>query len=149
MMQHTTLSIVGELTYPIEHCILTAVLTELSRIKTSTPIPRCSSSAHYPVSWKGRATRSATSSSARMKVKELVSPEAAAIGSATRRRALWPGHAAEQLANQKENYSRFIVVARKPIDRSPRSRPRPPIMSTSEAGLPAEALRCCAATRST
>ena len=84
VMQHTTLSIVGELTYPIEHCILTAVPTELSRIKTFYAHPQvfqqCS---HYLSKLEGaRHEICDSSSSAMMKVKELASPDAAAIGRA-------------------------------------------------------------------
>ncbi|MEE1869989.1 prephenate dehydratase domain-containing protein, partial [Pseudomonas auratipiscis] len=71
-------------TYPIEHCILTAVPTEIERIKTFYAHPQvfqqCS---HYLSKLEGaRHEICDSSSSAMMKVKELASPEAAAIGSA-------------------------------------------------------------------
>src|SRR5699024_4727702 len=34
LMQHTSLSIVGELTQPIEHCLLVAVDTDVSKLTT-------------------------------------------------------------------------------------------------------------------
>ncbi|WP_459782513.1 prephenate dehydratase domain-containing protein, partial [Photobacterium sp. R1] len=34
LLQHTSLSIVGEITQPIEHCLLTAVPTSLDKIDT-------------------------------------------------------------------------------------------------------------------
>ena len=74
-----------------------------------------------------------SSSSAMMKVKELASPEAAAIGSAAGGELYGLDVLAEQLANQKENYSRFIVVARKPIDVAPQIPAKTTlIMSTSQ-----------------
>ena len=46
LLQHTNLSIVGEITQPIEHCLLAAVNTELSQIKTiyahGQPFAQCS-----------------------------------------------------------------------------------------------------------
>lgn len=135
VMQHTSLSIVGELTYPIEHCILTAVPTELSRIKTFYAHPQvfqqCS---HYLSKLEGaRHEICDSSSSAMMKVKELASPEAAAIGSAAGGELYGLDVLAEHLANQKENYSRFIVVARKPIDVAPQIPAKTTlIMSTSQ-----------------
>ncbi|WP_425266331.1 prephenate dehydratase domain-containing protein [Aeromonas lusitana] len=45
-----------------------------------------------------------------MKVKELASPDAAAIGSAAGGELYGLDVLAEQLANQKENYSRFIMA---------------------------------------
>ncbi|WP_421220534.1 chorismate mutase, partial [Aeromonas jandaei] len=135
VMQHTSLSIVGELTYPIEHCILTAVPTELGRIKTFYAHPQvfqqCS---HYLSKLEGaRHEICDSSSSAMMKVKELASAEAAAIGSAAGGELYGLDVLAEQLANQKENYSRFIVVARKPIDVAPQIPAKTTlIMSTSQ-----------------
>lgn len=78
-----------------------------------------------------------------MKVKELASPEAAAIGSAAGGELYGLDVLAEQLANQKENYSRFIVVARKPIDVAPQIPAKTTlIMSTSQKpGSLVEALK--------
>ncbi|ENY71529.1 prephenate dehydratase [Aeromonas diversa] len=144
VMQHTNLSIVGELTYPIEHCILTAVPTELVRIKTLYAHPQvfqqCS---HYLGKLEGvRHEICDSSSSAMMKVRELASPEAAAIGSAAGGELYGLSVVATNMANQKENYSRFIVVARKPIEVAPQIPAKTTlIMSTSQqAGSLVEAL---------
>ncbi|ALP40703.1 prephenate dehydratase [Aeromonas schubertii] len=144
VMQHTNLSIVGELTYPIEHCILTAVATDLTRIKTLYAHPQvfqqCS---HYLGKLEGvRHEICDSSSSAMMKVRELASPEAAAIGSAAGGELYGLEVLATHLANQKENYSRFIVVARKPIEVAPQIPAKTTlIMSTSQqAGSLVEAL---------
>ena len=144
VMQHTNLSIVGELTYPIEHCILTAVPTELARIKTLYAHPQvfqqCS---HYLGKLEGvRHEICDSSSSAMMKVRELASPEAAAIGSAAGGELYGLSVVATNMANQKENYSRFIVVARKPIEVAPQIPAKTTlIMSTSQqAGSLVEAL---------
>lgn len=144
VMQHTSLSIVGELTYPIEHCILSAVPTELAQIKTFYAHPQvfqqCS---HYLGKLEGvRHEICDSSSSAMMKVRELASPDVAAIGSAAGGELYGLQVVATHLANQKENYSRFIVVARKPIEVAPQIPAKTTlIMSTSQqAGSLVEAL---------
>lgn len=144
VMQHTSLSIVGELTYPIEHCILSAVTTELAQIKTFYAHPQvfqqCS---HYLGKLEGvRHEICDSSSSAMMKVRELASPDVAAIGSAAGGELYGLQVVATHLANQKENYSRFIVVARKPIEVAPQIPAKTTlIMSTSQqAGSLVEAL---------
>jgi chorismate mutase/prephenate dehydratase len=144
VMQHTNLSIVGELTYPIEHCILSAVPTDLSTIKVLYAHPQvfqqCS---HYLGKLEGvRHEICDSSSSAMMKVRELASPDAAAIGSAAGGELYGLDVVATNMANQKENYSRFIVVARKPIDVAPQIPAKTTlIMSTSQqAGSLVEAL---------
>jgi chorismate mutase/prephenate dehydratase len=118
-MQHTSLSIIGELTLPIEHCLLTAVATTQQQIKTiyahPQPIQQCSrflkeQMAHVHLEYCD------SSSAAMGKVRDLGSPEAAALGSADGGELFQLKPIAGNLADQQDNITRFIIVSRKAID---------------------------------
>ncbi|HIF9383650.1 TPA: prephenate dehydratase [Photobacterium damselae] len=121
LLQHTSLSIVGEITQPIEHCLLTAVETQLEAIDTlySHPQPhqQCSEFVHQ----LGEIKQEYCSSTAdAMKiVAELSQPNIAAIGNATSGEMYGLYSLTEHIANQEQNFTRFIVVARKAIDVTP------------------------------
>lgn len=121
LLQHTSLSIVGEITQPIEHCLLTAVETQLEAIDTlySHPQPhqQCSEFVHQ----LGEIKQEYCSSTAdAMKiVAELSQPNIAAIGNATSGEMYGLYLLTEHIANQEQNFTRFIVVARKAIDVTP------------------------------
>ncbi|MDR0806537.1 MAG: bifunctional chorismate mutase/prephenate dehydratase [Enterobacteriaceae bacterium] len=118
LLQSTNLFIVGELTNPINHCLLSSVETDLSQIEVvyshPQPFQQCSQYLNKFPNWKIKYCES--TSAAMEKVASLKSPKAVAIGSE-------PGGALynlqvleHNLANQKENITRFIVVARKQIE---------------------------------
>lgn len=116
-LQHTNLHIVGELTYPIEHCLLTLPGAQLSQIKTLFSHPQvlmqCS---HYLSDLKDVDIRPADSSStAMLMVAEGNDPSIAALGSSEGGKLHGLTTLKSNLANQKENHSRFIVVARQPV----------------------------------
>lgn len=118
LLQHTSLSIVGEITNPIDHCVLVATDTDLSQIKTvyshPQPFQQCSQFINRFPHWKIEYCES--TAAAMEKVAQLNSPEAAALGSEAGG-ALYNlqvlGH---NLANQQQNITRFIILARKAID---------------------------------
>ena len=118
VLQHTNLSIVGEITQPIEHCLLTAVNTQLSNIKTiyahGQPFTQCS---NFLDKQKGiRIEYCDSTADAMARAFELQDETVAVIGSEEGGQ-LYKLHALEKsIANQIENHSRFILVARKPID---------------------------------
>jgi chorismate mutase/prephenate dehydratase len=118
VLQHTNLSIVGEITQPIEHCLLTAVNTELNKIKTiyahGQPFTQCS---NFLDKQKNiRIEYCDSTADAMAKAFELQDKTVAVIGSEEGGQ-LYKLHALEKsIANQTENHSRFILVARKPID---------------------------------
>ncbi|AEY01104.1 phospho-2-dehydro-3-deoxyheptonate aldolase [Oceanimonas sp. GK1] len=118
LMQHTSLSIVGELTQPIEHCLLVATDTTVEQIKTlythSQPYQQCS---QY-LSRLGELELKfcAASSNAMEQVAKLKRPDVAALGSTDGGELHGLKPLVEGLANQKQNMTRFIVVARKPIE---------------------------------
>ncbi|MBD2784654.1 bifunctional chorismate mutase/prephenate dehydratase [Xenorhabdus sp. DI] len=118
LLQHTPLSLVGEITLPINHCVLIAEQTDISRIKTvyshSQPFQQCSQYLNKYPDWNIIYCES--TAAAMQKVAELNSPEIAALGSEAGG-MLYGLHVLENnLANQQENSTRFIVVSRKPIE---------------------------------
>jgi chorismate mutase/prephenate dehydratase len=117
-LQHTNLSIVGEITQPIEHCLLTAVNTQLNKIKTiyahGQPFTQCSNFLDKQDNIRIEYCDSTADAMAR--AFELQDDTVAVIGSEEGGQ-LYKLHALEKsIANQTENHSRFILVARKPID---------------------------------
>ncbi|EKN5910145.1 TPA: bifunctional chorismate mutase/prephenate dehydratase [Yersinia enterocolitica] len=118
LLQHTSLSIVGEITNPIDHCVLVATDTDLSQIKTvyshPQPFQQCSQFINRFPHWKIEYCES--TAAAMEKVAQLNSPEAAALGSEAGG-ALYNLQVLEhKLANQQQNITRFIILARKAID---------------------------------
>ncbi|QDZ91829.1 chorismate mutase [Shewanella decolorationis] len=117
VLQHTSLSIVGETTIEVSHCLLGKPGSKLSGIKTvyahPQPISQCSRylSQHKDL----RLEYCSSSAEAMEKVNQSADNSAAAIGS-TEGGALYQLESIESgLANQKINQSRFIVVARKAV----------------------------------
>ncbi|REL30351.1 prephenate dehydratase [Thalassotalea euphylliae] len=118
LLQHTNLAIVGEITQPIEHCLLTAVNTRLDNIKTiyahGQPFTQCSN--FLDKQHDIRIEYCDSTADAMAKVYELQDETVAVIGSEEGGH-LYQLHALEKsIANQDENHSRFILVARKPVD---------------------------------
>ncbi|HEO9034069.1 TPA: bifunctional chorismate mutase/prephenate dehydratase [Serratia marcescens] len=117
LLQHTSLSIVGELTNPINHCVLIAGDSDLSQIETvyshPQPFQQCSQFLNRFPHWKIEYTES--TAAAMEKVAKLNSPKVAALGSEAGG-ALYGLQVLEHnLANQQQNITRFIVLARKAI----------------------------------
>ncbi|ART84057.1 chorismate mutase [Oceanisphaera profunda] len=118
LIQHTSLSIVGELTQPIEHCILVAVDTDVSKLTTLYTHPQvyqqCS---QYLATLPGvKVEFCAASSNAMELVAQLQRPDIGAMGSADGGELHGLTPLVKGLANQKQNMTRFIVVARKPVE---------------------------------
>ncbi|AKJ42937.1 bifunctional chorismate mutase/prephenate dehydratase [Pragia fontium] len=121
LLQSTNLFIVGELTNPINHCLLAAVDTDLSQIEVvyshPQPFQQCSQYLNGFPNWKIEYCES--TSAAMEKVASLKSPKAVALGSEPGGSLYHLQVLEHSLANQKENITRFIVVARKQIDVAP------------------------------
>lgn len=117
LLQHTSLSIVGELTIPIDHCVLVSGSTDLESIDTiyshPQPFQQCSQFLNRYSHWKIEYCES--TSAAMEKVAQMKSPKVAALGSEAGG-ALYGLQVLERnLANQSQNITRFIVLARKAI----------------------------------
>ncbi|MFT6899752.1 MAG: chorismate mutase/prephenate dehydratase [Paraglaciecola sp.] len=116
-LQHTHLSIIGELTHPIKHALLVAKDCDISKIKTLYAHPQVfAQCSHFLAELGNVEVKTCDSTSAAMiLVNELQLDTIAAIGSEAGG-ALYGLHAIKSnLANQKENHSRFIVVARQNV----------------------------------
>ncbi|MCK6264889.1 prephenate dehydratase [Vibrio sp. ZSDE26] len=144
LLQHTTLYIVGELTQRIEHCLVATSDIRLEEIKTlySHPQPhqQCSEFLNH---LKGVTLEScASTADAMQKVKQLNRTDVAAIGNASSGKIYGLQPIQGNIANQTENHTRFIVVARKPVEVSQQIPAKTTlIMSTSqEAGSLVECL---------
>ncbi|MBY8039221.1 prephenate dehydratase [Vibrio fluvialis] len=138
LLQHTTLYIVGEITQPIEHCLVATKDISLEDLKVlySHPQPhqQCS---EFLSRLKGvKLETCASTADAMKKVQELNRTDVAAIGNASSGKLYGLQAIQGNIANQTENHTRFIVVARKPVEVSPQIPAKTTlIMSTSqEAG---------------
>ncbi|EOV0105378.1 TPA: prephenate dehydratase [Vibrio vulnificus] len=135
LLQHTTLYIVGELTQPIEHCLVATKDVRLEEIKVlySHPQPhqQCS---EFLSRLKGVTLKScASTADAMKKVQELNRDDVAAIGNASSGKLYGLQPIQGNIANQTENHTRFIVVARKPVEVSTQIPAKTTlIMSTSQ-----------------
>ncbi|WP_407331271.1 prephenate dehydratase [Enterovibrio sp. 27052020O] len=117
-LQHTRLSIVGEITQPIEHCLLTSVDTDVEKINVlySHPQPHQQCSEFLRSLGNIKQEYCSSTAEAMQVVAELNSPSVAAIGNASSGELYGLKPLKFGIANQQENHTRFIVVARKPID---------------------------------
>ena len=118
LLQHTSLSIVGELTQPVEHCLLTMDGSSLTQIDTiychAQPYQQCS---QFLLKLNNIKFEFCDSSAAAMaKVCEINQPNVAVIGSLEGGVLYGLQISESKIANQKENHSRFIVVARKAVE---------------------------------
>lgn len=121
LLQHTRLSIIGEITLPIEHCVLMKEDGDLAEITTiyshPQPFQQCSQFIERFSHWQIEYTES--TAAAMEKVAASNSKHCAALGSEAGG-ALYGLKALERnLANQQLNMTRFIVLAREPIQVSP------------------------------
>ncbi|TRY31012.1 prephenate dehydratase [Aliiglaciecola sp. M165] len=116
-LQHTSLSIIGELTHPIKHAMLVSGQTDITHIKTLYAHPQVfAQCSHFLAELGNIEVKPCDSTSAAMlKVNELNSSEVAAIGSEAGGALYGLNAIKSNLANQKENHSRFIVVARNAV----------------------------------
>lgn len=116
-LQHTRLNIVGELTHPIKHALLVADGVEMGKIKTLYAHPQVfAQCSHFLADLGSVEVKPCDSTSAAMMmVNELGSEHVAAIGSEAGGKLYGLKAVKSNLANQKENHSRFIVVASHPV----------------------------------
>lgn len=118
LLQHTSLSIVGELTLAIDHCLLVNGESDLNQLTTiyshPQPFQQCSQFLNRYPQWKIEYCES--TAAAMEQVAALRSPQVAALGSAAGGQLYGLQALAHDLANQTQNMTRFIVLARKAIE---------------------------------
>ncbi|MEH8021379.1 chorismate mutase [Rheinheimera metallidurans] len=117
ILQHTRLSIVGELTHPIAHCLLGLAQTDLSKIRQVCAHPQviAQCSQYLQGLSQVKIEYCDSSSDAFNRIKQQQDPTIVAIGGEEGGQLYGLNVLTRDLANQKDNVSRFIVVARKPV----------------------------------
>ncbi len=115
LLQHAQVTIVGEVTHSVEHCLLAAPGTELNDIQKifahPQPFAQCS---RFIQGLDNVLHETCDSTSSALK-QASETPNSAAIGSAQAGKNVSLEVIKTGLANQTENHSRFIVVARKAL----------------------------------
>lgn len=115
-LQHSNIAIVGELTLPVKHALLTKDEKNLSNIKTLYGHPQVFIQCSQFIDTLGKVTKHACDSTSHAMKQVSASDrfDIAAIGS-TEGGALYELNSIQDnIANQKENHSRFIVIAKEP-----------------------------------
>ena len=144
LLQHTDLSLVGELAYSIQHCVLVNGQHELSQIDTlySHPqvIQQCSQFIHGLD--RVHIEYCESSSHAMQLVTGLNKPNIAALGSEEGGKLYGLTVLKRNIANQENNITRFIVIAKESHNVSPQIHTKTLLlMSTGQqAGALVEAL---------
>lgn len=144
LLQHTNLHLVGELTYPIQHCVLISQTTTLTEIDTlySHPqvIQQCS---QFINSLPGVHVKYCESSSHAMQlVAKINRPNVAALGNAEGGKLYGLQVLQDGIANQVNNITRFIVLSKKPVEVSPQVSAKTLLLmsTTQQAGALVDAL---------
>ena len=118
LLQKTNLHIIGELSLPIDHCVLAIPSAKLEQIDTiyshPQPFQQCSNFLENYPHWK--IVYCDSTSSAMEKVAKLNQPNIAAMGNKDGGELYGLQVLEHNFANQKENITRFIVLARDPIE---------------------------------
>ncbi len=118
LLQTTRLKIIDELYIPVKHNLLVACESDPSQIKTiyahHQPIAQCSDFLAELTDVKLEVMDS--TSSALEVVKELNDPSVAVLGSAEAGKHYGLSSIQADVANQKDNQTRFIVVAREAVN---------------------------------
>ncbi|WP_225639405.1 bifunctional chorismate mutase/prephenate dehydratase [Candidatus Profftia sp. (ex Adelges kitamiensis)] len=117
LLQHTSLSIVGELTIPIDHCVLVSCDTQLDIINTvyshSQPFQQCSEFLKAFPNWKIKYCES--TAAAMQKIAMFNSPCIAAIGSEAGGLLYNLQPLEKNISNQQQNITRFLILSRQAI----------------------------------
>lgn len=144
LLQHTDLSLVGELAYPIKHCVLVNDATDLSQIDVlySHPqvIQQCSQFIHSLD--RVHIEYCESSSHAMQLVSSLNKPNIAALGNEDGGKLYSLSVLKTNIANQENNITRFIVVSREAHEVSPQIHTKTLLLMTTpqQAGSLADAL---------
>ncbi|AKD38553.1 chorismate mutase [Pasteurella multocida subsp. multocida OH4807] len=121
LLQHTDLVLVGELAYPIRHCVLVNGQEELSKIDTLYSHPQVIQQCSQFIKGLDRVhiEYCESSSHAMQLVASLNKPNIAALGNADGGPLYGLTVLKTDIANQSNNITRFIVVAKNPLNVSP------------------------------
>ncbi|WP_406812141.1 chorismate mutase [Histophilus somni] len=121
LLQHTDLSLVGELAYPIKHCVLVSAQDDLDKIDTLYSHPQVIQQCSQFIRTLKRVhiEYCESSSHAMQLVASLNKPNIAALGNEDGGNLYGLKVLKSGIANQENNITRFIVLAKNPIAVSP------------------------------
>ncbi|MGX3065555.1 prephenate dehydratase [Ursidibacter arcticus] len=144
LLQHTDLTLVGELAYPIKHCVLGNGNIDLAQIDTiyTHPQPAQQCSQFLQGLDKVHIKYCESSSHAMQLVARLNKRNIAALGNEDGGKLYGLNVVETDIANQKNNITRFIVVAKEPVKVSPQVQTKTLLLMTTgqEAGALVDAL---------
>ena len=144
LLQHTELSLVGELAYPIKHCVLVNAQDDLSQIDTLYSHPQVIQQCSRFIRSLDRVhiEYCESSSHAMQLVASLNKPNIAALGNEDGGHLYGLRVLKTDIANQSNNITRFIVIAREPLAVSPQIHTKTLLLMTTsqQAGALVDAL---------
>ena len=144
LLQHTDLALVGELAYPIKHCVLASAQSDLSKIDTiyTHPQPAQQCSQFLQSLDKVHIKYCESSSHAMQLVARLNKTNIAALGNEDGGKLYGLEVLKTDIANQANNITRFIVVAKEPVKVSPQVQTKTLLLmtTTQQAGALVDAL---------
>ena len=144
LLQHTDLSLVGELAYPIKHCVLVNDQEDLSKIDTLYSHPQVIQQCSQFIRSLDRVhiEYCESSSHAMELVSSLNKPNIAALGNEDGGNLYGLKVLKTDIANQPNNITRFIVIAREPLSVSPQISSKTLLLMTTsqQAGALVDAL---------
>ena len=144
LLQHTDLSLVGELAYPIKHCVLVNDQDDLSQIDTLYSHPQVIQQCSQFIRSLDRVhiEYCESSSHAMELVSSLNKPNIAALGNEDGGHLYGLKVLKTDIANQPNNITRFIVIAREPLTVSPQISSKTLLLMTTsqKAGALVDAL---------
>ncbi|ASU14853.1 chorismate mutase [Actinobacillus pleuropneumoniae] len=144
LLQHTDLAVVGELAYPIKHCVLANGNIELAEIDTLYSHPQVIQQCSQFIQSlnKVHIKYCESSSHAMQMVARLNKPNIVALGNEDGGKLYGLTNIKTDIANQQNNITRFIVVAKQAINVSPQLQTKTLLLMTTsqQAGALADAL---------
>ncbi|WGE32840.1 chorismate mutase [Actinobacillus genomosp. 2] len=144
LLQHTDLAVVGELAYPIKHCVLANGNIDLAEIDTLYSHPQVIQQCSQFIQRlnKVHIKYCESSSHAMQMVARLNKPNIVALGNEDGGKLYGLTNIKTDIANQQNNITRFIVVAKQAINVSPQLQTKTLLLMTTsqQAGALVDAL---------
>lgn len=144
LLQHTDLALVGELAYPIRHCVLATQAVDLNAIETIYSHPQVIQQCSHFISQlnKVHIHYCESSSHAMQLVAKLNEATSVALGNEEGGQLYGLSVLTRQIANQPHNITRFIVIAKNAVKVSPQVQTKTLLLMTTgqEAGALVDAL---------
>ncbi|VEB25553.1 prephenate dehydratase / chorismate mutase [Actinobacillus lignieresii] len=144
LLQHTDLAVVGELAYPIKHCVLANGNIDLAELDTLYSHPQVIQQCSQFIQSlnKVHIKYCESSSHAMQMVARLNKPNIVALGNEDGGKLYGLTNIKTDIANQQNNITRFIVLAKQAINVSPQVQTKTLLLMTTsqQAGALADAL---------